>query len=319
MANIKCSFVTTVYNEEKTIARLLTSLLNQTKLPDEIVVVDAGSIDNTLLIISKYKTKFLKKKIKMQVIIKEGNRSIGRNEAIKNASYELILCSDSGCFLDKDWLKCISLPFYKKSIDVVSGFYKPVTHNVFEKCLSTYTCVYPDKVKTGQFLPSSRSVAFRKNAWKKEGGYPEYLDTCEDLIFARDLKRLGCTFLFVPEAFVYWPQRKTIFDAFWQFYSYARGDGMAHYFRPQTPFLFIRYIFIASIIFWLYIHPALIVLYIILILFFLYILWAIVKNYAYVKKISSLFFLPTLQFVSDIAVITGTTHGVLESFIKKFL
>jgi glycosyltransferase involved in cell wall biosynthesis len=48
---MKISFITTVFNEEKTIDRFFESLLGQTKAPDEIVIVDGGSTDDTLKVI----------------------------------------------------------------------------------------------------------------------------------------------------------------------------------------------------------------------------------------------------------------------------
>ena len=141
--------------------------------------------------IKDYRLKIKGKGIEFKLIIKKGNIAIGRNEAIKNANNEIILVSDVGCILDKDWVKNISAPFEDKKVDVVAGFYEPIADSVFEKCLATYTSVMPDKIDPENFLPSSRSVAFKKSAWKEVGGYPEWLDTCEDLYFARELKRKG--------------------------------------------------------------------------------------------------------------------------------
>ncbi|MBI3069677.1 MAG: glycosyltransferase, partial [Candidatus Levybacteria bacterium] len=43
---MKTTFITTVKNEEKTIVPLLYSLFRQSVLPDEIIIVDGGSLDN---------------------------------------------------------------------------------------------------------------------------------------------------------------------------------------------------------------------------------------------------------------------------------
>ena len=44
----KASLVITIRNEEKSIEGLLDSILNQTKQPDQIVIVDGGSTDGTI-------------------------------------------------------------------------------------------------------------------------------------------------------------------------------------------------------------------------------------------------------------------------------
>src|SRR5690242_1185850 len=121
---MKTSFITTVYNEESTIKHFLKSLLDQTVLPDEIIIVDANSSDNTKKVIENF---FVKNNIIPHLlIIKPGNRSIGRNEAIENATHEIILCSDAGCILDSNWIKKLLEKFRKKNVDVVSGYYKPI-------------------------------------------------------------------------------------------------------------------------------------------------------------------------------------------------
>ena len=50
----KVSFITTVYNEEKDIRLFLDSLINQTYLPEEVIIVDGGSTDGTLKIIRDF-------------------------------------------------------------------------------------------------------------------------------------------------------------------------------------------------------------------------------------------------------------------------
>ena len=47
------------------------------------------------------------------------------------------------------------------------------------------TTTLPDQtdIDPARFLPSSRSVAFRREVFDRTGGYPEWLDYCEDLLF----------------------------------------------------------------------------------------------------------------------------------------
>lgn len=313
---MKASFITTVFNEELTIEKFISSLLNQTKLPNEIIIVDAMSNDKTINKIKKYEPEIKRKKIKFKLLVKKGNRSIGRNEAVNNADGDIILCSDAGNILDKDWVKNITKPFTDKTIDVVAGYYIPVTQNIFQKCLSTYTCVMPDKIDGNNFLPSSRSVAFKKNAWKKAGGYPEYLNTCEDLVFAQKMKEKKLKFSFAKDAIVYWPQKKNLKDAFFQLLNYAKGDGEALFIRNQTFLLFSRYILGIHLIFLSVLYKSILGFAIIILLIFLYLLWSIKKNYKYVKHPDAITILPKLQFTADAAVLLGTSIGSLKKLAK---
>ena len=304
---MKISLITTVLNEENAIGFFLESVSKQTVSPDELIIVDAGSKDATVSSM---------KRIKTRVIVKKGNRSAGRNIAIKNSSGDIIAVSDAGCILDKNWLKNITKPFENKDVDVVAGFYKPRTGSIFEECLATYTCVMPDKVDPKNFLPSSRSVAFRREAFKKVRGYPENLNTCEDLVFDKKLKKAGFKFQFAKKAIVYWPQRKNIFQATKQFLNYAIGDGQALYIRPQTPLLFARYFFGLILVIFYFTTKSALLLSIIYYLLSIYLIWSVWKNYKYVKHPKAFIYLPALQITSDMAVICGMTLGFLKRFMR---
>ena len=308
MEFMKVTLITTVLNEEKTIASFLTSIKNQNQKPDEVVIVDGGSSDNTLSIISNFKLPF-----KIKILEKKGNRSVGRNFAIKNSTHEIIAVTDAGCILDKNWLKEIVKPFKEsRSIDVVSGFYNPVFKNIFEKGLSTYTCVMEDKIDKNNFLPSSRSVALKKSVFLKVGGYPEYLNTCEDLLFDQKLKKIGAKFEFNKNALVYWPQRKNILQAAKQFFSYAYGDGRALYFRKTASLLLVRYLIGLIVLFSAIYFKSNVLWILLLFALFFYLLWSIWKNYKYVRSWKAFFFSPLLQLISDVAVISGVICGLIS-------
>lgn len=312
---MKTTLITTVLNEEKNIEKFFKSIFSQTILPDEVIIVDGGSRDKTFEkineIIKKKKTKF-----QIKILQKKGNRSKGRNFAIENSSNEIILATDFGCVLDKNWVKFVSAPFKDKQIDVVSGYYKPIADSIFKRCLATYTCVMPDKIKEKDFLPSSRSIAFRKKVWEKIK-YPQWLDTCEDLVFAKKLKERKYSFEFVREAIVFWEQKNNFKEAFFQFLNYAKGDGRARYIRPQVPLIYLRYLLGIYFLFLCFLERSVTGFLIIPVLLFMYFLWSIKKNYKYVKNRKAFFILPTLQILSDISVLTGTTFGLFKRVSLK--
>ncbi|NIP26225.1 MAG: glycosyltransferase, partial [Phycisphaerae bacterium] len=71
----KVSVIATVLNEGDNIRSLLDSLIYQTRQPDEVVICDGGSTDNTLEILAEY-TQWLP----LMVVEQPGsNISQGRN------------------------------------------------------------------------------------------------------------------------------------------------------------------------------------------------------------------------------------------------
>jgi GT2 family glycosyltransferase len=71
-------------------------------------------------------------------------------------------------------------------------------------------------------------VAFRKSAWEAVGGYPEWLDYSEDLVFDIALRNAGKQFVFAPGAVAHFRPRSTLRAFYLQYYRYARGDGKAN-------------------------------------------------------------------------------------------
>lgn len=316
--NLKTSLILTVYNEEKTISDFLKSLKLQSQKPSETIIVDGASSDKTKSIIEKFIRE--NKNLNIHLIVKKGNISIGRNTAIKFAKNNLILCTDAGCILDKNWVKKISDSFKSPKVEVVSGFYKPTGKSIFQKCLGTYTSVMSDKLDEENYLPSSRSIAFKKSAWEKAGKYPQWLDRGEDLYFAKKLKEKNVNFKFVKDAIVYWSQKKNIKDAFMQFFGYAKGDGIAKNYRPQIPFIYLRYLFAFYLLFLTVLERSFLGIIFLFIFLSGYFLWAIKKNYKYVKEKKAIIYLPLLQITSDIAVMTGFGLGLLKNVtFKKIL
>lgn len=312
---MKISFVTTVVNEEKNIELLLESLYLQSKKPDEIIIVDGGSKDRTLKIIEDFVFKKRSKKFlkSLKIIKRKGNRSIGRNEGTRRAKGEIVVLSDSGCILHKDYVKNIIIPFENPEVDVVAGYYKGKYKNIFEKSLVPYVLIMPDKINPINFLPSARAMAFRKTVWKKAGGFPEKFSDNEDYVFSKILKRENFKIYFKKNAFVYYLPRENIVKAIIMFFRFARGDTYAGILRPKVFFIFVKFfIFLWIAILSFYISEAFMLQTISYILI-VYILWAIFKNYKYVNDLRAFIYLPLLQISSDLAVFLGSIAGFIES------
>ncbi|OGH11513.1 MAG: hypothetical protein A3B38_01755 [Candidatus Levybacteria bacterium RIFCSPLOWO2_01_FULL_36_13] len=310
MSTLKTSLICTVFNEEKTVQQLINSITIQSVIPDEIVFVDGGSFDKTREIIKENIVKLPKLNIKLYV--KKGNRSVGRNEAIKKSKGNIILSTDAGCILDKKWVENIVAPFKKKSTGVVAGYYKGQANSSFQRALIPYVLVMRDKVDPNTFLPATRSMAFRKKVWKKVGRFNEKLSHNEDYEFATRLKEHGVKITFEKKAVVYWEPRKSITQALKMFTRFAYGDIEAGLIRNKVIYIFLRYLFAIYLLMLSAIMKSLLLNLILLTLFLSYLLWAINKNYRYIKEKKAFMYLPLLQFTSDIAVLTGSSLAFLK-------
>lgn len=236
---MRISVIVTVKNEAASLHRLLASLAAQTRAPDEVVICDGGSTDGTLDALRA------ETRLPLKVIVRPGaNISQGRNAAIAEATGEVIASTDAGVVLAPEWLQELVAPFENQTsqVSVVAGFFLPDARTAFEVAMGATVLPQLSEIHPETFSPSSRSVAFRKEAWQAVGGYPEWLDYCEDLIFDFALRRRFGPFAFAPQAIAHFRPRGSLRAFFRQYYQYARGDGKADLFRCRHAIRYLTYL-----------------------------------------------------------------------------
>ena len=95
------SIIIPVYNSEKTLSKLLNSILEQNFNNYEIIIINDGSVDNTEDIILSYKSKFNHYKY----IFKENSGvSSTRNIGLQNVEGKYILFADADDYFENDYL-----------------------------------------------------------------------------------------------------------------------------------------------------------------------------------------------------------------------
>jgi glycosyltransferase involved in cell wall biosynthesis len=235
---MRVSLICTVLNEGEAIRRLMDSITGQTRLPDEIVFVDGGSRDNTVQVLEQYADR-----LPLRVIVQPGaNISRGRNVAIAAASGEIIASVDAGVQLEPQWLEELVRPLLSGEAQVTAGFFLSDPHTTFEVALGATTLPDVEDVNPETFLPSSRSVGFTRRAYEAAGGYPEWLDYCEDLIFDLRLREAVGQFAWAPHAVAHFRPRSTAKGFAKQYYRYARGDGKADLWRKRHAARYVTYL-----------------------------------------------------------------------------
>lgn len=216
---MKVSLVTTVKDAADAIGPFLESLAAQSRPPDEVVVVDGGSTDGTV--------ERLREAQGVTLLEEPGaNIARGRNIAVAAATHEAIAVSDADCVLEPEWLERILAPL-EDGADVAMGFYRPIADGFLQRCMAAVNLPDAAEIHEPTFMPSSRSVAFRRSSIEAAGGYPEWLDIGEDMYVNHRWRDLGLDLRFVPDAVVRWRLRDSLFDTWLQYFRYARGDAIA--------------------------------------------------------------------------------------------
>jgi len=174
-----------LYNKEKHIKRAIQSVLTQTYQKFELILVDDGSTDSGLKIVSEIYDKRLK------IIKKEnGGVSSARNKGIENATYDYIAFLDA----DDSWYPnflssiyemiksypkagayCTAYEFEKNENEI-----KTANINVEIK-KGTYEVVDYFKGALKKPLISASSVVIKKKVFEEIGSFSEKLSRGEDL------------------------------------------------------------------------------------------------------------------------------------------
>jgi glycosyltransferase involved in cell wall biosynthesis len=315
---VNVSAIVTVLNEKKAIERLLQSLKAQTRPPDEVVITDGGSTDGTFDILRGWASAG---ELPLRILRKPGaNISEGRNAAIAAATGDVIATTDAGVRLEDDWLEKLVAPFESEDtrglVSVVSGWFVADPKTLFETAMGATVLPHVREIEPETFLPSSRSVAFRKVAWEACGGYPEWLDYCEDLLFDFRLRALYGPFAFAPEAVVHFRPRGSLQAFFRQYYQYARGDGKADLWGRRHAVRYLTYLVAAPLLvtlalvhtpwWWLVLLAGVAA----------YTatpyrrLWPMLAPYGFLGRLKAVVLVPIIRVVGDVAKMIGYPVGM---------
>jgi glycosyltransferase involved in cell wall biosynthesis len=246
------SVVIPAYNAEKTLPGCLEALLNQTLVPNEVIVVDDGSTDRTAQVAGKFKV----------TLIRQPNQgpAAARNAGVSKACGDIIMFTDSDCIPDPCWVERMVSPFNNPIVDGVKGVYR--THQV-EPAARLVQLEFEDRY---QLLSRSEwidfvdghAAAFRREAIVQIGGFdPAFPEANnEDVDFSYRLAAAGKHMVFRPDAIVYhhhpnsfWKYFKLkIKRGYWRMIVYKQHPGKAirDSYTPQVMKLQILFIYAAA-------------------------------------------------------------------------
>lgn len=221
---IKFSVVVPVKNEGENIAKIFSSIENQSVKPDELIIIEHGSTDNTVQEINEHIKNYSgKTDIRLiQPTIKSlaGQRNVG----IRGAKNKYIMLVDA-CDIPPNLFANLLGPISEDpSADLVSAIYyakqgeNPYWHNKFIWNWSD--------LDFKNFLPSARALLIKKDNFEKVSGFPEFLNyTGEDTLFGIKYQKISRKWVINKAAFVFWDAASTKEKALKKAYLYGKGDG----------------------------------------------------------------------------------------------
>lgn len=240
LAGPPISVVVTVLNEAAAVDALLAPLVAQLAHPrDEVVVVDGGSRDGTLARVQAW----ARRDCRVRLLLRPGaGISAGRNAGVREAANELVACTDAGCTPTPGWLAAFRAAAAEDGpAGLLTGVYRVRGAGPVQLALAAVG--YPDPAELRRpsllvrgygrlfgrtfepSLPTGRSMAFPVPVWAAAGGFPEHLQTGEDVLFGRAVAAAGRPAALVADAEVLWAQRPTARATAAMYVRYGQGSG----------------------------------------------------------------------------------------------
>ncbi len=234
---MKISIFICTYNRGDLISGTLKSLINnQTKKPDEIVIVNGGGENNCAETLDYWKTKF-----DSIVVIetKNKNLSVSRNIGLPYCTGEIVMQTDDDARPFPDWIERMA-EFHKKykNAGVIGGTVVDGSSTSFISQIADAS-TFP-RYQSIQFVRSVPGVnsSYKKEVIQKVGKYDESLFRGEDVDYNWRVKLSGWDVLYVPTIKVEHIHRSTWKALFKQHFMYGR----AHYLvRSKWPDMYSHY------------------------------------------------------------------------------
>jgi len=220
------SIVIAARNEEKNIARLLTTLVNQTYQSDrfQIIIANDNSTDETASIVDRFSQKWDKIKL-LNVTEREKAISPKKNalsQAIEMAGGEIILSTDADCLVGQYWIESMIACFNDNEMVIGfsrtklvdwsnASFIRKFEHFDFLAMLFAAA----GAISLGKYFScSGQNIAYKKEAFNKVGGFEKikHIISGDDVNLMQLFRKSGMkvSFAFTDHSYVYTQPIKNI-------------------------------------------------------------------------------------------------------------
>jgi glycosyltransferase involved in cell wall biosynthesis len=219
------SLVIPVLNEVKSLPILVRSIGQQSRPPDEIIIVDGGSTDGTVALARQLTSGDPRYRV-----IEAGSATPGRgrNIGIDSAGHDWIALTDAGIEPESTWLERLengALGY--ATAEVVWGTYEPRITSLLDECAVIAYVAPRHRTPSGSIRgPSVASCLIHRRAYEAVGGFPD-LRASEDLIFMDKLQEAGIKTAWANDALVWWSLPDSLGDTYRHFESRSEHNVLA--------------------------------------------------------------------------------------------
>lgn len=199
------SFIIPAYNCEKHLEEAVNSIFEGNfQQNDEVIICNDGSSDNTFELMVKLSKMFEGIKLLSHKINRGGGAA--RNTAACSASNTLIFCLDSDNILNKNSIPLLKAHLEKTNADMAAfanvHFFSESPQKI-DKIITYAQTANPfqDYLSKIEVPGGDGNYLYKKSAWEKVGGYPEFAHAMDTWGFGFRMAGEGCKSVLLENEF----------------------------------------------------------------------------------------------------------------------
>lgn len=233
---LKLSVIIPVYNRPDELDELLSTLVAQSRKPDEVIVVEDGSSISAKEVAISYKDQL------NILYLQKANEGQGfaRNHGYAHATGNFLIVFDSDCLVPPDYMHIVEDFLNNHKVDAFGGpdaahqdfttIQKAISHSMTS--LFTTGGIRGRKKHVGEYHPRSFNMGISKPTFDATKGYIiPFMG--EDLEFSTRIIKQGFKTALIPEAFVYHKRRTDLRKFYQQLRYFGRARINLTRFHPE--------------------------------------------------------------------------------------
>jgi rhamnosyltransferase len=207
------------FNEEAHIGRLLRGALQQTRPPDEIIVVDSGSTDDTVSTALSFDVEVV------SIAPERFSFGYALNVGLSASAADVAIIASAHVYPVFDtWIERLIEPFDDQQVALTYGRQEtPLDGRFSEQRLMSQWFPLQSVGHQGHPFCNNANAAIRRDVWQ-EHPYDEQLTGLEDLDWAKAAMDRGYTITYLAEA----PVIHVHNESFAQVFNRYRREAIAH-------------------------------------------------------------------------------------------